>query len=117
MSIKIRKALRDFYHSLFLKVTLLQDSTYIVQVPLPVSCARSPSNVGSPTQKGVPAQQSAGFNCRRQVGAGTGGAPFFRGKSASNFHLNFAQGVQIFSEGGHILVIVLGAKLLFGPST
>ena len=41
----------------------------------------------------------------------------FRGKSASSLYLNFAQGVQMFSEGGDTLEIERGINLSFGPLT
>ena len=44
------------------------------------------------------------------------GFAFFGGRSAS-VYLNFAQGVQMFSEGGDTLEIERGINLSFGPLT
>ena len=64
---------------LFFGVTLLQDSTYIVQVPLPVFCARFPSNVGLPPRRESPTSRDRVW--LQKVGTGTTPwSPAFCGK-------------------------------------
>ena len=92
-------------------VTLLQDSTYIVQVPLPVFCARFPLNVGLPPRKERPPSRARVW--LQKVGRGTiPWSPALRGKVRKQFILNFAQGVGKFSEGGQSLDIARGTKLI-----
>ena len=80
---------------LHFKVTLLQDSTYIVQVPLPVFCARFPLNVGLPPRKECP--PSGARVWLQKVGRGTiTWSPALRGKvrrqSAQTIHFKFRAG-------------------------
>ena len=92
-------------------VTLLQDSTHIVQVPLPVFCARFSLNVGLPPRKECPPSRVRVW--LQKVGRGTiPWSPALCGKVRKQFISNFAQGVGKFSEGGQSLDIARGTKLI-----
>ena len=80
----------------FFGVTLLQDSTYIVQVPLPVFCARFPSNVGLPPRRESPTSRDRVWFAESRYGYDSVESRLLR-QGAQNFIFKFrARGWKVF---------------------
>ena len=78
---------------------------YIVQVLLPVSCARF-SVKGKQSHPERSAHVTENGAHQHEVGKGAHPWCLFFGGKGANIYLNFAQGVQMFSGGGHIFVML-----------